>query len=194
VNRRSTYLKQLKSIQQSLEQLEAQREFAIGASAKRATGTASVISDHERRIVGTLETLVPSAALSYRQAVIDLSSPGRISFRGTAAELRETLREVLDHLAPDDAVSAMAGFKLEHEQKRPTMKQKVRFILRPRGQSRTAIESAEKTAELVDELAASVVRSIYERASVSTHAPTTIVEVKRIKSYVDTVLADLLQA
>jgi len=194
VSRRSTYVRLLKAIQVALQDTEGRRELAIGASLTQKSGPSTLLADHERRIIQTLETLVPSAALSYRQATLDLVTPGRISFRGTAAELREALREVLDHLAPDAAVSAVAGFKLEADQTLPTMRQKVRFILRSRGQPRTAITTAEKAAELVDELVATLVRSVYNRASVSTHIAPSVEEVKRVKSYVDTILIDLLEA
>src|SRR6202011_3268720 len=54
----------------------------------------------DEKIIKTLEGLVPPAALSYRQAIADLSDDNRVSFRGPALELREALRETLDHLAP----------------------------------------------------------------------------------------------
>ena len=44
----------------------------------------------------------------------------RISYRGTAAELREVLRELLDHLAPDADV-LKSGIRLEAGQTTPTM-------------------------------------------------------------------------
>ena len=118
---------------------------------------------------------------------------GRHSFRGTAAELREALREILDHLAPDDDVQASSGFKLEPDQTRPTMRQKVRFILKSRRRSDPAIATAEKAADVVDELTASLVRSVYTRASMSTHVSSGPEEVMRIKAYVDVILTDLLE-
>ena len=55
----------------------------------------------EVQIIETLQSLVPTAALSYQQAIRDLADSTRVSYRGPAAELREVLREVCDHLAPD---------------------------------------------------------------------------------------------
>lgn len=57
--------------------------------------------------------LVPTAALSYQQAIRDLADGGRVSYRGPAAELREVLREVLDHQAPDGEVMKSSDYKPE---------------------------------------------------------------------------------
>jgi hypothetical protein len=192
VSRRSTFLSTVKGIKEELERVEGLREVAIGTSGRASLESANQLTNQEQQVVATLQTLVPAAALSYQQAVQDLQQLGRFSFRGTAAELREALREVLDHLAPDAAVSAAPGFKLEAGQTTPTMRQKARFILRSRGQPKNAIDTAEKAVELVDELVASLVRSIYTRASISTHTTPTVGEVRRIKSYVDTLLVDIL--
>ena len=78
---------------------------------------------------------------------LDLRSPNRMSYRGPATDLRECLREVLDHLAPDDAVTSGSGFVLEKDRTSPTMKQKVRFILRSRGLGKTALESPEASVK-----------------------------------------------
>lgn len=37
--------------------------------------------------------------------------------------------ETLDHLAPDNDVAGQQGFKLEQNQTRPAMKQKVRYVM-----------------------------------------------------------------
>ena len=57
-------------------------------------------------IIGTLTSLLPSSARSYEQAIRDLQSADRLSWRGPATDLRESLRETLDHLAPDADVAA----------------------------------------------------------------------------------------
>jgi hypothetical protein len=107
--------------------------------------------------------------------------------------LREVLREVIDHLAPDDKVLAAPGFQLEPEQRTPTQKQKVRFILRARRNSSAAVSVAEASLETVDEAVASLARSTYRRGSVSTHMPTTVTEIRSLKRYVDALLAELLE-
>jgi hypothetical protein len=147
----------------------------------------------EDAILRTLERMVPPAALSYRQALHDIAESDRVSYRGTAAELRECLREVLDQLAPDEAVRKAEGFQLERDSKRPTQKQKVRHILRQRGLPRTALRAPEDSATLVEELTASLARATYERGSISAHIEAARREILQVKMYVDSVLAELLE-
>lgn len=145
------------------------------------------------RIVQTLSRIHPSAARAYEQALRDLMGPDRLSWRGPATDLRESLREVLDYLAPDKEVTAKQGFKLEKNQVGPTMKQKVRFILGNRGVSKTASKTPEMTAEAIDEIVGGFVRSVYTRSSVSTHTPTVRDEVHRVHTYVRAALCELLE-
>jgi hypothetical protein len=147
----------------------------------------------ERRIASTLEALLPSAANSYRQALEDLAVERRQSWRGPATDLRESLREVLDHLAPDADVSAQAGFKLEQNAHGPTMKQKVRFVLKSRGSPSVTALTTESAAVAVEEALGQFVRSVYTRSSASTHTPTERQEVVRIKELVEVVLSELLE-
>jgi hypothetical protein len=116
-----------------------------------------------------------------------------LSYRGTATEFRECLRETLDHLAPDSNVADQTWYRPEDGQKKPTMKQKVRYILTSRGRDKTQRESAEKMMGLIEELSGEVARAIYNRASLATHVQQSRSEVQKIKRYVDTVLFDLLE-
>ena len=159
-------------------------------SAKRE---AVILSTDEMSILETLDRLIPSAAASYRQGLADIKGDDRLSYRGTAAELREALRETLDHLASDEAVTAQAGFKLEFGQTKPTMKQKVVFVLTSRGRNKTQRVSAEKSLAVIEELSGEVLRAVYNRASLATHVQESRSEVQQIKRYVDTVLFDLLE-
>lgn len=147
----------------------------------------------EQMILATLNQLLPSAARSYEQASVDLAGPQRISYRGTTVELRECLRELLDHLAPDAAVAKSPGFAYEKGLTRPTMKQKARFILKNRGGAQTSVSSAEDAVLRIEEGTASLARSIYMRGSVSTHIATTFREAQQLKLYADAVLAELLE-
>jgi Predicted pPIWI-associating nuclease len=140
-----------------------------------------------------LEGLVPSAALSYRQAIIDLADEHRISFRGPALELREALRETLDHLAPDDAVTSADGYVQEKGRSGPTMKQKVRFILKARGRSKSSSTVPEQTMTTVDEMVGTLTRSIYDRSSVASHIASERKTVIQVRRYVVAVLHDLLE-
>lgn len=197
---KKTYLSLLAKMQRALAEVEGARELGLGqhqpnrASLRlQATFVTAGLSETESRIIGVLERLVPSAALSYRQALADLSNPRRISFRGPANELREALREAIDQLAPDEDVMAVTGFQLELNQTTPTRRQKMRFILRSQGVSGTAREAPEKAVELVEELVTSFATSTYDRSNVSAHVASARRDVMQLKMYVDSVLAELLQ-
>ena len=159
----------------------------------KARGTRLVLSQTERGTVDTLAKMLPGSAASYEQVLRDLADGHRISWRGTAGELRELLREVVDHLAPDDKVRASQGFQLEQGQSGPTQRQKVRFILRARRSPSAAVTVAAETLETVDAMVAALARSTYQLGSVSTHTPSTGVEIRKLKRYVDTLLAELLE-
>lgn len=147
----------------------------------------------DTQIIATLQAIVPSAALSYEQATADIQSAMRLSWRGPATDLREALRESLDHLAPDKDVKAMSGYKQDTGTDGPTMKQKVRYILRNRGASKAVSGTAEEATDAVEEAVGSFVRSVYTRSSVSTHTPTDKAEVLRVRDLVRVVLCELLE-
>jgi hypothetical protein len=130
-----SYKKHTKGIRKIIPRVTSQLEVQGGV-----VGLSISSSETDRKILDTLGDLLPSAAQSYQQALLDLADTKRLSFRGPAHELRESLREVLDHLAPNEEVVKSPGFKLEKDQTAPTMKQKVRFIFRAR--ERSATESA----------------------------------------------------
>ena len=113
-----------------------------------------------------------------------------MSWRGTGTELREVLREVMDHLAPDGDVMAAPNFKFEGELKRPTQKQKVQFILKAR---KRAVGTAEGALDTVEEGIANLARSTYQRGSATTHSATDAAEVRKIKNYADALLVELLE-
>jgi hypothetical protein len=136
--------------------------------------------------------ILPSAAISYQQVIADISN-SRVSYKGSIAELREVLREVLDYLAPDVDVLTVPGFKLEKDRSGPTMKQKVRFILKNRKKTASAIDAPENAAALVDEGIAKLARATYDRGSLSAHTTASREEAMSIKRYLDSVLCELLE-
>lgn len=144
-------------------------------------------------ILDTLKEINPSAALSYEQAMRDLNENSRKSWRGTAVEFRESLREVLDTLAPDKDVKAQDGFKLEPDAKGPTMKQKTVFILKARQAAKNQIKPLTDAINIVEELIGKFIRSVYERSSVATHTYTSKEEVIKIRDYVSLALIELLE-
>jgi hypothetical protein len=183
----NTYIQLLKKLDGELIALE---KYALLIGHHKRTVPPFEPSDVQ--IIKTLNDLLPSAGHSYQQALVDLSSESRLSWRGPATDLREALREVLDHLAPDEVVVGQTGFKLDPDTNGPTMKQKVRYILRQRKMNSGKIQPVETAAEAVDEILASFVRSIYTRSSVSTHTPTDIGEVRRVRDLVRVALREIL--
>lgn len=190
-NARRTYLRTVGMVRRGL------LEFNIAALSTPVSSADQGNSTHPSReevlVLKTLESLVPSAAASYRQGLSDLVGPDRMSYRGTAAEFRESLRETLDHLAPDAEVQKQEWYKPEDDQKKPTMRQKVRYVLTSRERNKTQRESTERMLTLIDELSGEVMRAVYNRASLATHIHQSKGEVQKIKRYVDTVLFDLLE-
>jgi hypothetical protein len=177
---------ELKRLRDALRAVDLQKVKSAGVPTNR-TSSIDVL------IVQTLDKMVPSAALSYRQALADIQESHRLSWRGTATELREALRETLDHLAPDLEVLAQPGFKLEGEMKGPSMKQKVRYVLSARGVSKTASAVPEDASSAVEAAFASLVRSLYTRGSMSTHVNTSRSEVERVLMWVRAVFQELLE-
>ena len=79
---------------------------------------------------GALEIVMRGA----ERALEDMAEAGRVSWRGAAHELRESLREVLDRFASPEEMEK-AGIKKEKNNRGDdiyTMKQKVRFIFKSR--------------------------------------------------------------
>lgn len=189
---KSAYMKAFKGARATRARLESDREMRLGQRISLVQVEQVALTGVEQSIHDALERLIPSAALSYRQALADLADRDRISFRGTANELREAFREVLDHLAPDEDVIEAAGFEFEKGQTRPTQRQRVRYILAAGGSSKTSQKVPEETSSLVEGLIASLARSTYERTSLSAHVSSARREVQQLKMYVDSVLAELL--
>lgn len=152
-----------------------------------------VLSALEAGIFETLVKMLPPAAAAYEQTLRDIRAGERVSWRGPANEFREVLREVIDHLAPDNQVIAFAGYQPEGDRTTPTQRQKVRFILRSRKSSAAAIGVAETSLGTVDEAVALLARSTYQRSNVSTHTTTGGSEIRNLKRYVDALLGELLE-
>lgn len=193
-NPKNSYMRTLRQLSDLRPSLETKKEMTIGSHSQMGGSLSffkrSLIED---AILQTLNRLLPTAAHSYEQSIQDLQDVNRKSFRGTAVELRETIREVLDHLAPDSEVMQVQGFQLDEGKSGPTMKQKVRFILRSRKLPANAIRAPEDSVALVENSFASLFRSAYERGSIDTHVTPPWRETHQLKLYVDSVLCELLQ-
>lgn len=192
-NAKKSYLTLLRRLEKTTTELTVS-SHAVARAPDPAKSSKLALSEAEHILLRTLNELLPSAAQSYRQGLQDLnSSKDRLSYRGTACEFRETLRETLDLFAPDDQVTKQTWFKQEPNCHGPTMRQKVRFILSSRGKNKTQRALAEKSAEFIVSLSGDIARAVYNRASLSTHLKTTKGEVVQIKRYLDAILFDLLE-
>lgn len=185
------------STQKCRELVKTGRKLLIAIEGKVLASSGSAkqtdLSQTDELIISTLNDVCPTASLAYQQALIDLGGNERLSWRGPATDLREALRETLDVLAPDSEISALPGFKLEGDAKRPTMKQKVRFVLKNRGVPSGAMETPESAITGVEEFVGGLTRSVYTRSSVSTHTATTRAEVGRVLAWVRLVICELLE-
>src|SRR6266513_2595425 len=163
-NSKASYQNVVRDIKTKRKEIETGLEFLIGAESPAS----ATPSGSEGAILATLEKMIPTAGASYKQALLDVQQQGRVSYRGTAAELREVVREVLDHLAPDREVTASMGFKLEDGLKGPSIKQ-------------------------LDENIPALSRSVYNRGSMDVHMGRTREEVLNFKLYADAILGELLE-
>jgi hypothetical protein len=140
----------------------------------------------DRDLVTALETKVgPAVAACYRQAIADLSDPGRESFVGPAAELREVFAAVIYKLAPDDLVMAQPGWTTETRDHRPSRGQRIQFIL---GNRRAIREDLVRQVDGLDHIAT----DLYARACKLHLAKIEAPEVATISSYLNGLLRDLL--
>lgn len=190
---KSSYMSLLDNLQVTVEAVMVEREYRYSEQAFLEASPAGVeLLDHENLIYELLSDLVPSAARSYRQGIIDLSDENRISYRGAANEFRETLRELLDHLAPDKDVMSEDGFKLVKDQTQPTRRQKAKYILNARGTSKSAMKVPVDFIESIEDKVAAIVSATYSRTNVAAHIQMERNEVLSIKRFLDAVLAELL--
>lgn len=184
---RAKVVDRLTAAKQLLVKLEgAALTSAAAKSAGRRTAT-------DQLIIETLGDVCPSAAAAYSQALADLDADKRESWRGPATDLREALRETLDVLAPDEEIMKEAGFKLEKDAHRPTMKQKVRYILKKRETPSGAMAAPENAVRGIEDILGGITRSVYNRSSISTHTATDKKEVVRVHAWVRLVFCDLLE-
>lgn len=190
-NNKTAYVKEFRKIRKIINQVTLDREFKYWDQAANDYQP-NPLSETETLIHTTLSKLLPSAARSFKQALSDLSDNDRISYRGVANELRESLRETLDYLAPDQDVQAQPGFQLEKNQKTPTVKQKVRYILRARELAENAIRAPEEAISIIEDRIASFARATYVRSSISAHVAAEREEVAQVKNYVILVFAEVL--
>lgn len=149
-------------------------------------------TQHVRKdIYKALFAISQPLADTYAQVKLDLENNSRLSWLGSAHEIREVLRTVLDTLAPDEKVTPQTWYRQEKNTSGPTQKQRVRYILRARGAGSKEQEVAELVASL-EEMIENLVRATYSRASDAAHRGKDRREVRRIVNYFEAFAHDLL--
>lgn len=133
-----------------------------------------------------------SLVAGYQQVQKDLADESRISWRGTANEIREVLRELLELMAPDEAVTRMNWFKQEPKTQGPTQAQRAKYALEQRAVQTHRASATQETINLVEESVSKLVRKTYQRANNASHTSQDKDEVKRILGYFDLLARDLL--
>src|SRR5712692_4857720 len=81
-NSKRSYNQVVRALRKLRPTVEFERELLIGKDAAGQNKASNLSSGIEQAILKTLSELVPSAALSYEQAVRDLANDNRVSIRG----------------------------------------------------------------------------------------------------------------
>ncbi len=143
-----------------------------------------------------LEQMAPDLRDSYETVVSDLNSDGRKSFKGTANELRELLREVLHRLAPTESLQAEQWFRDSHpaqnQAPNPTHAERAKYILLNKRRGSAVIESVQEFAEAAADRLGGVVRSSYTRANAAAHAQQAKAEIQAQLRYINALFLELL--
>jgi len=183
------YLELMDSLREAVISLRVESTVTMPSTVRKAS---EVTLDVEQ----ALEALNPAIADSYRQVLSDLEDDDRISLRGTANELREVLREVLEVLAPDEMVRKEPWYQSRNEQSRekprPTYSDRAKYAVRTKGKGKNIQKQTPASVERADELLGSIVRSTYDRGSGASHADSERGEIIRQLRYVNAVLLELL--
>ena len=132
-----------------------------------------------------------SLARSYAQIKIDITDKTRLSWAGTAHEIRQIISTLLETLAPDSEVINEEWYKQDPQTKGPTQKQRAHYILIKQKKDSKEQEVVE-VVSLLNDLIETLVRSTYGRASDAAHRFKGRREVIRILNYFESFTTDLL--
>lgn len=127
----------------------------------------------------------------YVQAKHEIEDTSRLTWVGTAHQIREVLSNLLRIMAPDSEVKKQEWYRQEKDSRGPTQKQRVMYILKQRDAGSNE-EDVLKEIDQVNERVANLGRSIYSRASDAAHRSKELDEVKRILRYFEAFAYDLL--
>lgn len=145
----------------------------------------------ENNIYYALLDINEDLANGYLQVASDLKQTNRLSWAGTAHEIREVLATLIRELAPNENVCNEPWFKQDPNTSGPTQKQRVKYIVQKNkvgSKERKVIEQV----DMLDERVANIVRLTYTRASDAAHRYKSKQEVSRILKYFEAFAFDLL--
>ena len=152
--------------------------------------------DFSEIVARRLEQMDPSLRDSYETVISDLNWDDRKSFKGTANELREVLREVLHRLAPTEEVQNEHWFEDAHQGQQqvpaPTHAERAKYILFQKRKGSAGIESVEQFVDAAADRLGAVVRSSYTRANAAAHAQQAKAEIQAQLRYINALLLELL--
>lgn len=150
----------------------------------------SYLGSNEKKIYFFLQSLNSLLSNAYLQLATDLKVKDRISWVGTAHEMRQILSTSLKILAPDEQVKAKTWYKSVDNRDLPTQNQRVKYILETNHRSSTQSEVTKSICTL-DTLLEELIRSYYGRASDAAHRGTDLDEMIKLKAYFDIFAMDL---
>ncbi len=167
------------------------RKYLSNISNDLSTSIETVGLSPQDDIYTALAKVSINLANSYHQIKKDIDSPDRISWSGTAHEIRETIRILLELLAPDKEISLESWYHIEKNCSGPTQKQRVKYILQKQSAS-SRQEDVVKLISNVDDLVGNMVRATYSRGSDAAHRGKDRKECKRLLKYFEAFTHDLL--
>ena len=129
-------------------------------------------------------------AASYLQIHLDLADDSRQSYKGTANELRETLRAALELLAPDGDVKRQPWYQNDAKKTHPTHRERARYALERRGAS-GSLDLQSQAIVTIEEGVAQLARELYTSASAAAHVGQEREAIRRLLGYLNPLLSDL---
>lgn len=130
-------------------------------------------------------------ANSYLQIIAEFEDDSRITWDGTAHQIRELLRKILDMLAPTCSIEKESWYKQAKGLAGPTQKQKVQYILLKKNAGSKERAVVHNVA-LIEDKIGNLVRDTYQRASDAAHRSKDKAEAYRILRYFEAFMYDLL--
>ncbi len=146
---------------------------------------------YNRDIELLIRNISPRVADSYVQVASDLASDDRLTWMGTAHEIREMLRGILDTLAPVEVVKASTWYKQTPDTSGPTQKQRVRYI----SEQKKAGSAEKKLTDdlgVIEEKVESFARDMYGRSSDAAHRSKDKTEAFKLLKYFEAFAFDML--